>query len=102
ETQGLIGRELLLKAKPGLRVINVARGGIVDEAALAEALRTGRLAGAALDVFEEEPLSKAAAERLRGLPNLLLSPHVAGPTVESNVRVSALVADKVSQALAGG
>ncbi|MDQ3757434.1 MAG: NAD(P)-binding domain-containing protein, partial [Actinomycetota bacterium] len=55
ETVGLVGKELLAKAKPGIRIVNVARGGIVDEEALAEAIREGRVAGAALDVFAEEP-----------------------------------------------
>jgi (S)-sulfolactate dehydrogenase len=79
-------------------LVNSARGGIVDEAALVAALRSGRLAGAALDVFEQEPLP--AGSPLAGVPNLVLTPHVAGITRESNARVSSLVAAKVAEALA--
>ena len=75
-----------------------ARGGVVDEAAVAVALKSGRLGGAALDVFEQEPL--AARSPLAGCPNLLLTPHIAGVTAESNVRVSMLIAERVVAALA--
>jgi (S)-sulfolactate dehydrogenase len=70
----------------------------VDEAALAAALRAGRLGGAALEVFEVEPLP--AGSVLAGVPNLLLTPHIAGATVESNARVSSLIAARVLVALA--
>ncbi len=80
--------------KPSALLINAARGGIVDEAALAAALDAGRLAGAALDVFDEEPLSAEGARRFAGVPNLILTPHIAGRTVECDVRVSAVVAAK--------
>ena len=99
ETRGLLDRERLSRLKPGAIVINTARGGIVDEAALAALLREGRLGGAALDVFENEPL--AAGSPLVGAPRLLLTPHIAGVTLESNERVSALIADRVAQALDG-
>jgi (S)-sulfolactate dehydrogenase len=79
-------------------LINTARGGIVDEAALAERLREGKLGGAALDVFDHEPL--AAGSPLVGAPRLLLTPHIAGVTLESNERVSALIAERVAEALA--
>jgi (S)-sulfolactate dehydrogenase len=101
-TRGLIGRWTFARIKPGAVLINAARGGIVDETALIEALRSGRLGGAALDVFEQEPLSAEAAARFQDLPNLVLTPHVAGPTVESNGRVSALIADNVRRVLHGG
>jgi (S)-sulfolactate dehydrogenase len=96
-TRHLIDAGRLALMKPGAVLVNTARGGIVDEAALASMLRTGRLAGAALDVFESEPL--AAASPFAGCPNLLLTPHIAGVTRESNLRVSTLIADKVAAAL---
>ena len=73
ETAGLFGRDLLAKAKPGLRIVNAARGGIVDEEALAEALRDGRLGGAAFDVFATEPCTDSP---LFGLPNVVVTPHL--------------------------
>lgn len=97
-TRHLIDARRLTAMKPGAVLINTARGGVVDEAALAEALRSGHLAGAALDVFEAEPLP--AGSPLAGCPNLLLTPHVAGVTAEANTRVSSLIADKVLEALA--
>lgn len=97
-TRHLIDARRLIAMKPGAVLINTARGGVVDEAALAEALRSGHLAGAALDVFEAEPLP--AGSPLAGCPNLLLTPHVAGVTAEANERVSSLIADKVLEALA--
>ena len=83
--------------KPQSVLINTARGGIVDESALADALRSGKLAGAALDVFVSEPLP--AGSSLQGAPNLLLTPHIAGVTAESNQRVSSLIASRVAEAL---
>jgi (S)-sulfolactate dehydrogenase len=97
ETRGLIGRERLARMKRDAILINTARGGIVDEVALAAMLREGRLGGVALDVFESEPL--AAGSPLAGAPRLLLTPHIAGVTLESNERVSALIADRVAAAL---
>jgi (S)-sulfolactate dehydrogenase len=97
ETRGLLGRERLSTMKRDAVVINTARGGIVDEAALAAMLREGRLGGAALDVFEDEPL--AAGSPLVGVPRLLLTPHIAGVTLESNERVSAFIAERVAAAL---
>ncbi len=84
--------------KRGAVLINTARGGIVDEPALAAALKSGHLGGAAIDVFGHEPLP--AADHFKDCPNLLLTPHVAGLSVESNERVSFLIADKVLEALA--
>jgi (S)-sulfolactate dehydrogenase len=96
-TRGLIGAERLARMKPGAILVNTARGGIVDEAAVAAALREGRLGGAALDVFDSEPL--AAGSPLADAPRLILTPHVAGVTVESNERVSSLIASRVAEAL---
>lgn len=98
-TRGLLDAGRLARMRPQAVLINTARGGIVDEAALAEALRAGRLAGAALDVFEHEPLP--AGSPLEGVPNLLLTPHVAGLTHEANLRVSSLIADQVGAFLRG-
>ena len=100
ETRHLIDAERLALMKPDAILINAARGGVVDEAALAEALAAGRLGGAALDVFETEPLSREAAARFAGLSNLVLTPHIAGVTQESNVRVSAMTARAVADHLA--
>lgn len=96
-TRGLMNAARIAAMKPGAVLINTARGGIVDEAALAQALRDGRLGGAALDVFEHEPL--AAGSPLAGAPNLILTPHIAGVTRESNQRVSSLIAARVAERL---
>ncbi len=96
-TRGLLDARRLASMKRDAVLVNTARGGIVDEAALAAMLREGRLGGAALDVFEHEPL--AAGSPLAGAPRLILTPHVAGVTVESNERVSALIAQRVAAAL---
>jgi (S)-sulfolactate dehydrogenase len=101
ETSNLIGADAIARMKPDAVLINAARGGIVDEAAVAEALRTGRLGGAALDVFEEEPVTAARGAVFAGCPNLVLTPHVAGITVESNARVSWVTVENVRKHLAG-
>lgn len=97
-TRNLFDAARIASMKPGAVLVNTARGGIVDEVALAAALRSGHLGGAAIDVFGQEPLP--AAEHFAGCPNLLLTPHIAGVTTESNERVSFLIADKVLEALA--
>lgn len=96
-TRGLLGRDRLARMKRDAVLVNTARGGIVDEAVLATLLREGKLGGAALDVFDHEPL--AAGSPLAGAPRLLLTPHIAGVTIESNERVSALIAERVAEAL---
>jgi len=101
ETRGLIGKAAFARMKPDAILINAARGGIMDEAALVAALKGGRLGGAALDVFEQEPLKADGAKVFAGTPNLILTPHIAGNTVESNGRVSGLVAERVMAALEG-
>ncbi len=101
ETKGLIGAKAFARMKPGAVLVNAARGGVMDEAALVAALKGGALAGAAIDVFAQEPLSKDAAALFAGAPNLILTPHIAGNTAESNGRVSGLVAERVIAALEG-
>jgi (S)-sulfolactate dehydrogenase len=99
ETRGLIDRDALALMKPGASLINTARGGVVDETALAGALRARSLGGALLDVYETEPL--AADSHLLDVPNLILTPHIAGLTKESNERVGTLIAARVRQILEG-
>ena len=94
-TRHLIDAEAIAGMKAGAILVNAARGGVVDEAAVCAALTGGRLGGAALDVFETEPLTRQAAEKFAGVPNLVLTPHIAGVTAEANVRVSAMIADAV-------
>jgi (S)-sulfolactate dehydrogenase len=96
-TRHLIDARALARMRDDAVLINAARGGVVDETALAAALREGRLAGAMLDVFEQEPL--AAGSPLAGIPNLVLTPHIAGVTRESNVRVSSVTARNVRAVL---
>ena len=96
-TRGLLNADRIAMMKRGAVLINTARGGIVDEAALAAALKNGHLGGAALDVFDTEPLPAAA--HFEACPNLLLTPHIAGVTAEANERVSFLIAQKVLEAL---
>jgi (S)-sulfolactate dehydrogenase len=95
QTRHMIDAGALSGMKPDAVLINAARGGVVDEDALCVALKCGRLAGAALDVFEEEPLGAGTGNRFNGIRNLVLTPHIAGVTEESNVRVSALTAQTV-------
>jgi (S)-sulfolactate dehydrogenase len=99
ETRHLLGADALARMKPGALLVNAARGGIVDEHALADALRSGRLGGAVLDVFESEPLP--AGSHLVGVPNLVLTPHVAGYTEEANRRQGEIIATGVRRILAG-
>lgn len=101
ETRGLINARRLGMMRNDAILLNAARGGVVDEAALAAALQGGTLAGAALDVFAEEPMKAAAGAVFEGCPNLVLTPHIAGVTQESNVRVSELIATRILDHLAG-
>jgi (S)-sulfolactate dehydrogenase len=97
ETRDLIDAARLKQMQPSAILLNAARGGVVDEAALADALKAGTIKGAALDVFAEEPLP--AGSPLADAPNLLVTPHIAGVTEESNVRVSAVTARNVRRVL---
>ncbi len=101
DTRHLIAEERIARMKPDAVLINAARGGVVDERAVATALKGGRLGGAALDVFESEPLTEEGARIFMGVPNLILTPHIAGVTAESNKRVSRMVADRVLAHLGG-
>ncbi len=94
-TRHLINAKAIARMRPGAVIVNSSRGGVVDETALCMALREGRIGGAALDVFETEPLTVEAGAAFAGVPNLILTPHIAGVTEESNVRVSRVTADKV-------
>jgi len=96
-TRGLFDAARIGAMKPGAVLINSARGGVVDEAALAAALKAGQVGGAAIDVFDAEPVP--AESRFAGCPNLLLTPHVAGLSAESNERVSFMIARNVQQVL---
>lgn len=98
DTVGLIGRDLFMKAKPSLRVINVARGGIVDETALADAIRAGLVAGAGLDVFVTEPMTESP---LFELDSVVVTPHLGASTREAQDKAGDTIADMVQLALAG-
>src|SRR5579859_1456112 len=98
-TQNLINKANIQKMKNGARLINSARGELVDEAALAEALKNGKLAGAAVDVFAEEPPKNSP---LVGLPNVIATPHVAGSTAEAQEEVGTQVAVQIKDYLAEG
>ncbi|MFD7097946.1 hydroxyacid dehydrogenase, partial [Streptomyces xanthophaeus] len=97
-TRGLIGERELARAKPSLRLVNTARGGIVDEFALARALKEGRIAGAALDVFEFEP---PLSSPLLGLPTVIATPHIGAGTAQAQERAGREAVDAVRQVLAG-
>ena len=96
-TRSLFDAKRIAAMKPGAVLINSARGGVVDEAALAAALKRGHLGGAALDVFEAEPMPAGGV--FAGCPNLVLTPHIAGVSSESNERVSFMIAQRVLEEL---
>ena len=98
-TRNMIDAKAIAGMKPGAILVNAARGGVVEEAALCAALRSGQLGGAALDVFAREPVDPDTGAQFAGLPNLILTPHIAGVTEESNVRVSAVTAEAVARHL---
>ncbi len=98
-TRHLINADSLGTMRSGAIVVNTSRGGVVDDAALAAAIRNGHIGGAALDVFETEPLTATAAEMFADLDNVVLTPHIAGLTTESNERVSDLTVENVKKTL---
>jgi (S)-sulfolactate dehydrogenase len=96
-TRGLFSAGRIASMKKGAVLVNTARGGIVDEVALAAALKSGHLGGAAIDVFDTEPLP--ASPHFEGCPNLVLTPHIAGVSAESNERVSFMIAREILEFL---
>ncbi|MDQ3143653.1 MAG: phosphoglycerate dehydrogenase, partial [Pseudomonadota bacterium] len=96
QTRGILSREALAKTKTGVRIVNCARGGLIDEAALKDALDSGHVAGAALDVFETEP---AKDSPLFGTPNFISTPHLGASTSEAQVNVAIQVAEQMSDFL---
>ena len=99
QTSNILNAEAIAKMKPGVRVINCARGGLVDEAALADALKSGHVAGAAFDVFEVEP---ATDSPLFNLPNVVCTPHLGAATTEAQENVAVQVAEQMSDYLLTG
>src|SRR5881392_1352166 len=100
ETRHILDAARLTKTKRGVRIINCARGGLIDEAALAQALRDAQVAGAALDVFEIEPLP--ADSPLRGAPNVVLTPHLGASTAEAQESVGIEIAQSIRAVLLEG
>ncbi len=98
ETVGLIGADQLRSVKPELRIVNAARGGIIDEPALYSALRDGSIAGAGLDVFEREPCTDSPLFRL---PNVVVTPHLGASSAEAQEKAGVAAAHSVLLALAG-
>jgi D-3-phosphoglycerate dehydrogenase len=98
ETLGIIGARELTAAKPGLRIVNTARGGLVDEAALIDALRSGRVAGAGIDVFVDEPVTQ---HELFGFDNVVVTPHLGASTAEAQDKAGVAIAEQVLLALRG-
>ncbi|HEY0626501.1 MAG TPA: phosphoglycerate dehydrogenase [Allosphingosinicella sp.] len=99
QTRNILSRENLAKTKPGVRIINCARGGLIDEAALKEALESSHVAGAALDVFQEEPAKQSP---LFGTPGFVATPHLGASTTEAQVNVAIQVAEQMSDFLISG
>ena len=98
ETLGLLGDKELARVKPGVLIVNAARGGLVDEVALADAVRSGRVGGAGIDVFAKEPTTESP---LFGQPNVVVTPHLGASTVEAQEKAGLAVARSVRLALAG-
>src|SRR5690349_11001583 len=96
QTRGILSREALARTKKGVRIVNCARGGLIDEDALKEGLESGHIAGAALDVFVQEP---AKENSLFGTPNLICTPHLGASTNEAQVNVAIQIAEQMSDFL---
>lgn len=99
QTRNILSRENIAKCKKGVRIINCARGGLIDEAALKDALDSGHVAGAALDVFETEPAKESP---LFGTPNFICTPHLGASTTEAQVNVALQVAEQMADYLVSG
>ncbi|MEP2235523.1 MAG: phosphoglycerate dehydrogenase [Alteripontixanthobacter sp.] len=99
QTRNILSRERLENAKPGIRIVNCARGGLIDEAALKDCLESGQVAGAALDVFAVEPAKESP---LFGAPNFICTPHLGASTTEAQVNVALQVAEQLSDYLVNG
>ncbi len=99
QTRNILSRERLENAKPGIRIVNCARGGLIDEVALKDCLESGQVAGAALDVFAEEP---AKANPLFDAPNFICTPHLGASTTEAQVNVALQVAEQMADYLVNG
>ena len=95
ETKNLIDEKKLRLIKNSSLIINTSRGGIIDENSLAKLLKENKIGGAALDVFNKEPINKVNAKKFEGIDNLILTPHIGGVTKESNERVSKMIAKKI-------
>lgn len=102
ETRNLIDAAAMARMKKGSFLINTARGGIINEDDLVAALKSGQIGGAALDVFAEEPLSKETAAKFAGVPNLIMTPHISGVTVESSMAISVITVENVMRELEKG
>ena len=98
ETRGVIGRDTLARMRDGVRIVNAARGALIDEDALLDALRSGKVGGAAIDVFSKEPYEGPLLE----LDNIVVTPHLAASTEEAQDRAGVIVAEQVAAALEGG
>jgi D-3-phosphoglycerate dehydrogenase len=98
DTVGIIGERELSQVSPGIRIVNTARGGLIDEDALVRALKDGRVAGAGIDVFEEEPVTE---HPLFGLPNVVVTPHLGASTAEAQDKAGVAIAEQVLLALRG-
>lgn len=99
ETRNILSREALLRTRPGVRIVNCARGGLVDEQALYDLIRAGHVAGAALDVFAEEPLGESP---LRELDEVVLTPHLGASTTEAQEKVAIQIAEQIADFLLYG